>query len=108
MMVRLLITPRIVDRHAQLPRTFRRFEGNVLLGRLVIAVRSEPRVQNHMGIGGFELGEFLKTPLLGAALPIAIEPKEVGMKALVDFAQLTAVESQEPLPRFRILGALRI
>ena len=98
--VRRAVAPGIVDRGTELPLAFRSVERDSLLRSLVVAVALHTGVQNYVRIQGMEiLPELFHMPLVGAALPVAVEPQKIhGTVVGHELAQLIIVEFQELLP----------
>ena len=95
-----LPTPCIADRHAELPpRVPRRLDGDVLLGRFVVAVAGQTAIDDRIGVGLEDrAADLLRLPLLGAVLPVAVEPPEIRLELSGEFADLALVEVEEAPP----------
>ena len=103
-----LVAPGVVDGDVEFPEAVGLGDGHGLFGRGVIAAAAHAAVEDDAGTPGAELlGEFLEAPLLGVALPVPIEPKEVGRITGAEFLQLAAMKFEKAFPSrgvFRALG----
>ncbi len=104
--IRAVVAPVIVHCHAELPRAFGCHGGYALLGRFVVAVALHAGIEDDMGAPCMEeIAQLFHAPLLGGAVPVTIEPEEVGAKFFAKLTQLSAIELKETLPGYGVVFA---
>ncbi|MBB5815153.1 hypothetical protein HNR72_006181 [Streptomyces collinus] len=79
-------------------------DGGALLGGGVVALAQHAGVEDDVRhLGADEGGQFGDAPLLLVAVPLAVEPHQVGPVAAGEFADLAVAVGEEPLPGFQVL-----
>lgn len=100
------VAPGVVDGQAQLPVGLRRRHRQALLGRGVVAVAEQPGVAHRVGCQITDQPrQFGHPPLLGRALPLAVEPEQIRSEPGEQLAHLAVPVVEVALPGPRVLGA---
>lgn len=99
------VAPGVVDGQAQLPVGLRRRHRQALLGRGVVAVAEQPGVAHRVGCQITDQPrQFGHPPLLGRALPLAVEPEQIRSEPGEQLAHLAVPVVEVALPGPRVLA----
>ena len=101
----MLIAPRIIHRHTQLPIfIFRTYNRNSLLRRSIISISLDTRVDNYILIvRAQQIHDSFRVPCLRRLFPVAIKPIQVRLPSLVQLRQLRHIKIHETFPAHGII-----
>ena len=101
----MLISPRIIHSHTELPiLIFRTNNRNSLLGCSIITISLNTRIYNYiLIIRSQQINDTFRVPSFCCLFPVSIKPIQIRLPGFIQFTQLCHIEIYKTLPPYRII-----
>ena len=108
--IRMLISPRVIHRHTQLPVfILRTHNRNPLFRSRIISITLDTGIDNHiLIIRTQQIYNALWIPSLSRLFPVTIKPIQIRLPRFVQFRQLCHIKFHKTFPTYRIIRITHI